>query len=184
MSGTNNKQTFRNGVRAQLEKRYDVIQERAIGYCDVVVNHAIRSRESSPGKHDFTGNFLNSIVAVLYRDGKPVYVSYAFDYVRGAVRPKMNIGHGVYRFNPDYEDVPSAYEPEVPTDEGLGRNDAIAFASSYKPQRKSKFSIVCAYTTEYSNFVEFARHTSGVMRAYEWVAREARTFIGGPKIIN
>lgn len=137
-----------------------------------------------PLAHDFTGNLLNSIVVCLYRERKPILAWYAYESIDNAIAPKMTAPKR-YWFESDYQNTESAYHykspAEVETDMGFGENDAKRFFMGYKPKGKNMFDIIVAYTTEYAEWVEMHRHTTGVLRAYENAGKIAITTLKLPR---
>ena len=176
----NNIKTLKEGIMKQLERRFDEIQVQLIQYCDQIVEQAIKFRLEEPEKHDFTGNLINSFVAILYRDGHAVYYATSCGNVKLPVRVKMTKTGKWTHVAPDYEGLPhTRYNAEIPTNRGLGQEDARKFLEKFKPNKKAKFSIVCAYTTEYASFVEELRGTTGMMELHDWVSITAVKAITG-----
>jgi hypothetical protein len=121
----NNLLTFKEGIMKQLERRFDEIQVQLIQYCDQIVQQAIKFRLEEPEKHDFTGNLINSFVAILYRDGHAVYYATSCGNVKLPVRVKMTKTGKWTHVAPDYEGLPhTRYNAEIPTNRGLGQEDA------------------------------------------------------------
>ena len=65
----------------------------------------------------------------------------------------------------------------IPTDESYGRSDAIQFASKWVPATNSDFVICIAYASEYANFVEMQRGTTGILEAKAYANRVATEFL-------
>lgn len=126
---------------------------------------AVVNREAAFGKHDFTGNLLNSIVVAVYKDGEPDRAYFASGMVKGSIQAKMTAPK-TYHFKVDYEEDESDYQADVETNRGRGEEDARRFFEEYRPQFKDAYTIVFAYTTEYASFVENLRHTTGFYVTY------------------
>lgn len=150
-------------------------------YCKSILESAIKARESNPNAHDFTGNLLNSIVVCLYKRRKPVIAYYSSSNVAKAIRPKMSPLSSMdkrYAFNPDYSGrYGSTYKPTVTTNKGWGKDDAEEFFGSYVPQGNNMFDIVVAYTTEYANWIEIQRKTTGILQTEKYARRTGMTFM-------
>lgn len=144
-----------------------------------LVEEAVRNRESVVGKHNFTGNLLESIVACVYKDGQPMWAFYASDEVRNAVYVKMTKGKDRH-FLVDYEGDESDFKPNIETDQGLGRKDAIRFFETYKPDTKAAYHIVLAYPVEYATYVEQARGTVGFAMTYSYAKKNGRELLQLP----
>ena len=160
-----NRAIVRQGIKAYKEEILKTVQFNAELFCDFLCEQAIKHRETAPGKHDFTGNLLNSIVVCLYKKNKPVYASYAAERVAKAIQVKMTAPKK-YSFKSDYEGAQSYYNPTIKTDEGWGERDAAAFFRSYNPHNNSLFTIVVAYPVEYADWVEAMRATAGILNVY------------------
>lgn len=166
---------------ADYHKRIlDEVEKRCYDYCEELCRSAVSYRKSEPEKHDFTGNLLNSIAVCLYRDGNPKEAWYSQDIVFEATQAKMTAPRK-YRFFNDYSGAKSRYNPDVKTDEGYGANDALNFFMSYRPAGRRAFDIVVAYTTEYADWVEQERGTTGIMRTYDFADRTAIQFLQLPR---
>lgn len=138
-----------------------------------LVYYAVKQRESTPGKHDFTGNLLNSIVSAVYKD-KSLTKAY-FSGETGIKAPRyyeMTASHGRYHFKVDYEGVTSNYTPDIETLRRKGLDDAYEFVSTYTPQING-FVIVVAYTTDYADFVEQQRKTTGFLSTFKYANKVA-----------
>lgn len=145
-------------------------------FCRNLLKEAIQKRETATGKHDFTGNFLNSIVVCLYKKGLPLSAYYASNETKSAVVVKMTFPKK-YVFKKDYEGANSHYNPKIQTDEGMGAYDARMFFASYKPDGNNMFDIVVAYPVEYAEFIEIQRGTAGFMQTLQYVDRIGITFL-------
>lgn len=147
-------------------------------WCRKILDAAIMARQRNPKAHNFTGNLLNSIVVCLYKNGEPVIAYFASDLVPEAIMPKMKKRQRkrVF-FSPDYDGQESAYLPTVETNGGWGRDDAQNFFENYKPKGNNLFDIVVAYTTEYADWVEANRATTGILNSYAYAERTGRTFM-------
>lgn len=149
---------------------YGQVRQKVYVFARDLVVQAIVERQNYPGKHNFTGNLINSITVCVYEDGKPDVAYYGGQYVPQAIRFKMTAPRH-YHFTHDYDGDESNYDPEVKTNEGWGVDDAREFFQEYRPQRNSKFCIVVAYPTEYANFVENLRHTTGFTGTYMYARK-------------
>lgn len=160
------------GIQRQIEAGVDA---KCAGIADRICDDAIRFRQTAPGKHNFTGNLINSIVAVVYRDRSPRYARYAAQLVgKPAIQCKMTAYPGEkprrYRFELDWDGAKSQYDAEVVTDEGYGKDDAEAFVNGYRPSAQG-WVITVAYPVEYAPYIERERQTTGIMALErEWTA--------------
>lgn len=147
-------------------------------WCWNILQSAIQARQRNPKAHNFTGNLLNSIVVCLYKNSEPVIAYYASDIVPEAILPKMKkrLRKRVF-FSKDYDGESSAYLPTVETNGGWGKDDAQEFFETYKPKGNNLFDIVVAYTTEYADWVEVNRATTGILNSYAYAERTGRTFM-------
>lgn len=163
---------YRLNIEKNLEKRSRYI-------CEELIDEAIKNREGSKGKHDFTGNFLNSIVVCLYKKGSPLVAYSAAEKVgKRPIQKKMSAVRKLYIFEKDYEESKSQYKPEQYTDMGYGNVDAIRFFQSYRPKGGFMFDIVVAYPVEYASFIEIKRSTAGYFKTKEEAKNIAITYLG------
>lgn len=163
---------FLLGIEKYLEKRCRFI-------CEELLEEAIKNREGSKGKHDFTGNFLNSIVVCLYKKGSPLVAYSAADKVgKKPIQRKMSAARKLYVFKKDYEEKESQYKPEQYTDMGYGNVDAIRFFQSYRPKGNFLFDIVVVYPVKYASFIEIKRGTAGYFKTKEEAKNIAITYLG------
>ncbi len=173
MSATNNS-IIEKAIKDYREKIVNEVGKRCETYCEKILQEAISARENAAGAHDFTGNLLNSIVVCLYKQGAPMVAFFASDKVADAIQGKMTRPYRYY-FRHDYRGVSSVYHgkdpAEVETDQGYGKNDAANFFRGYRPSPVHLFDIVVAYTTEYADFVEWDRGTTGILRTYDTAER-------------
>lgn len=160
----------------------DEIEKRCRSFCAELCEAAVRFRLNNVEAHNFTGNLINSIVVALYRQGKPIHASYANDAMPKAIQFKMTASHGKYYFRRDYDNAEhTVYVPDVETDEFLGLDDAMYVAQSYKPTGHNMFDILVAYSTEYAEFVERERQTTGIINTYAHAEKVGVQFLGLPK---
>jgi len=164
MSATN-ANIVRNAIAKYRIMIFDEVEIRCRKFCAELCQSAITYRKSNPRAHNFTGNLLNSIVVCLYRLGSPIYACYAADRTTKAIQVKMTHPKS-YFFKGDYDGKSSRYHPTVVTDEGWGEDDARQFFQSYRPEGKNLFDIVVAYPTEYGEWVEMKRSSTGIMQTY------------------
>lgn len=163
-------------VKAYRKAVMDEIERRCTQYCSELCLEAIEQRKNAPGAHNFTGNFINSIVVGLYREGLPKYAYYSKSYLEPAIQVKMT-RPGRYHFDPDYDGAKSNYAPAIKTNMGWGEEDAVRFFQSYRPKGKNIFDIVVAYPVEYADFIEKLRHTTGILATYAEAQKIARTYL-------
>lgn len=175
MSGINPKEAAKK-VSEYKKAVMDEIESRCIKYCDQLCLEAIEHRQSAPGKHNFTGNLINSIVTCVYREKKPVYACYAGDSLPQAIQVKMTYPNQ-YHFDRDYEGGESNFKPDVKTDQGWGEDDAKRFFQTYRPSGDCIFNIVVAYPVEYASFVEARRKTTGIIGTWEEAKRISKTYL-------
>lgn len=176
MSGSN-AEILNIALRNFTKEKYDAMQQKLLTHCEEILDQAIQFRFGANNAHNFTGNLVNSIVVGLWREGKFVqgFLPGSRNNVEMVRRKKMTAtggikGSGWYKFRIDYDTVPNTmYHATVATDEGKGRNDAIAFLESFKPDKNAIFQIVVGYTTEYASWVESVRGTTGYLQTVEWV---------------
>ena len=170
------------------EKIIAEVQKRCEGFCEQLVYAAIKNRKIAFDAHDFTGNLLNSIVVCLYRERQPLTAWYAADTqipkaIQVEMSYKMNkkLKNKTYYFKKDYSGNVSSYQPELVTDESWGVDDAKNFFRSFTPKGKNLFDIVVAYTSEYAEFVEMQRGTTGILNAYQDARLESKMFLRLPQ---
>lgn len=164
--------------RKQIE---DEIEKRCRDFCAELCKAAVdfRLKKAAVGAHNFTGNLINSIVVVLYRQGKPIHASYANDIMPKAIQFKMTASHGRYIFFRDYDGVEhTRYVPEIETNEFFGLDDAMYVAQNYKPAGRNMFDILVAYTTEYA---EYVGENTGILTTYAHAQHVGIEFLGLPK---
>ena len=164
--------------RKQME---DELEKRCRDFCAELCKAAVKFRQEGPG-HNYTGNLINSIVVVLYRQGKPIHASYANDIIPEAIQFKMTASHKKYVFKRDYDgEEHTVYLPELETNELLGLDDAMYVAQNYKPAGRNMFDILVAYSTEYAEFVESQRQATGIIKTYAHAQHVGIEFLGLPK---
>lgn len=159
------------------------VERRCEDYCEELVWSAVKYRMTAPNSHNFTGNLLNSIVVCLYKNRVPKAAWFAADrFVQSATHKKMTYPRKYFfSKNADYDGQKSFCAPNIDTDQGWGKNDAVAFFRSYKPKGKNLFDIVVAYPTEYAEWVEIHRGTVGVLNAYSDAKMTGTTFLRLPQ---
>lgn len=174
-----NKQAITKAVEEYKNKVIiPTVEARLKSWCSQILDAAIMARERNPKAHNFTGNFLNSIVVCLYREREPVIAYYAHDRVPEAIMPKMKkrARKRVF-FKKDYDGQESAYLPTIDTNGGWGYDDAQAFFEAYVPRGNNLFDVVVAYPVEYANWVQMERATTGILNTYAYVERTGMTFL-------
>lgn len=174
-----NKQTIHKAVEDYKAKVIiPAVEARLKLWCSQILDASILARQRNPAAHNFTGNLLNSIVVCLYKNREPVMAWYASDRVPEAIAPKMKKRQRkrVF-FSPDYDGEESAYLPTVETNGGWGKDDAQNFFENYMPKGNNLFDVVIAYPTEYADWVEMNRATTGILNTYQYVQRTGMTFL-------
>ena len=154
----------------QKEIEAECLREISV-YAQNIVYKAIQYRLNDQAAHNFTGNLLNSIVAAVYynKEFKKAY----FSGETGIRQPRyyeMTASHGKYYFKVDYSGKSSVFVPEVETLRRKGIDDAYEFVSTYTPPMNG-YVVVVAYTTEYAEFVELQRHTTGFMQTKKYAEK-------------
>ena len=174
-----NKGIIDSGFAKIKEQIYSATEKRLGRWCEQLVSIAIRMRLGDPEAHNFTGNLLNSIVVCLYKDGSPLNVFYAAgrDGVQKAIMPKMTAREKVYYFKRDYDGGESKFKATIPTNQGWGVDDAKEFFATFKPDGKNMFDVVVAYTTEYAEFVQMQRNTTGILETMGFAKHSGTTFM-------
>lgn len=161
-------QEIEQAMKEWKQEIYDRVDNKVRSFAMAIISQAIIERQTAPGKHNFTGNLLNSIVVCVYKDGQPDMAFYPSQYgVTKAIRFKMT-NHRHYHFKKDYDGEESDYDPQIATNQGWGEDDARNFFREYNPGNGAKYYIVVAYPTEYASFVEAFRHTTGFTGTYTW----------------
>lgn len=163
------------------KQMWDEVEKRCRSFCAELCKAAVKFRKEGPG-HNYTGNLMNSIVVVLYRSGKPIHASYANDIMPNAIQFKMTASHKKYVFRRDYDGTEhTIYLPELETNEFLGLDDAMYVAQNYKPAGHNMFDILVAYSTEYAQFIESQRQSTGIIKTYAHAESVGIEFLGLPK---
>lgn len=167
------KQEISGGSLAKSITVDDVILGELGVFAQNIIYKAIEYRRKNPAKHDYTGNLLNSIVAAVYqnKDLKKAI----FSGETGIKAPRyyeMTASHGRYHFEVDYEGKRSNYTPDVETLRRKGMDDAYEFISTYTPNING-FVVVVAYTTDYADFVEMQRGTTGYLSTFKYAKKVA-----------
>ena len=142
-------------------------------YAQNILFKAIEFRMKDPNAHNFTGNLLNSIVVAVYLD-KDLKKAF-FSGETGIRQPRyyeMTASHGRYHFKVDYEGKESNFTPEIETLRRKGLDDAYEFVSTYSPGING-FVVVVAYTTEYADFVQMQRGTTGYINTRRYAEKVA-----------
>lgn len=162
---------FKNFGKQIVDEKFgmtvdDVILGELQLFAQNIVYKAVEEREKNPQKHDFTGNLLNSIVSAVYKDKQFKKAFFSADI--GLKKPRyyeMTASHkgtGKYHFKIDYEGKESNYKAEIETLHRKGVDDAYEFISTYMPDING-YVIVVAYTTDYADWVEQQRATTGFL---------------------
>lgn len=151
---------------------HEILKELELFAQNLVVK-AMEFREKNPQKHDFTGNLLNSIVAAVYRNKN--FEKAFFSGESGIRKPRyyeMTASHGNYHFKIDYEGKTSNYKPTIETLRTKGLDDAYEFISTYSPDING-YVLVVAYTTDYAEWVENQRATTGFLASKKYAEKYA-----------
>lgn len=168
MSATN--KHILDAIDDYRKKIIDEVERRCRDYCQDLCWAAIDYRKRNERAHNFTGNFINSIVVCLYKERQPLTAYYASEqFIPKAIQVKMSANKKYskrYDFDPDYEKDVSTYRAVIITDKGWGENDARIFFNSYKPKGKNLFDIIVAYPVEYADYIENLRGTTGIIDTY------------------
>jgi len=182
---------IRDAFEAQTVKWNDIIETELDDFCSkLLLDAVIENRRRNPEAHQFTGNLINSIVIILFRkDTGEQRNYYAYDRLKSPIRREMSartrrgtMRKNAVHFRPDWQGRPhSMYLPEVVTDESLGPSDARAFAASWRPVTGKNFEICVAYTSEYGDWVETERQSTGYFNSKRY-ASKAMVGIGFTKI--
>ncbi len=171
----NNKKVIDDAFKAfEKDIEHEILRELSL-FSENLVYKAIQERMKAPGKHDFTGNLLNSIVSAVYKDKKIIEAYFAGE--TGLKKPyyyKMTASHGTYVFGfRDYEGRKgTTYTPVIETVRQKGLDDAMEFLSLYTPPT-NEYTVVLAYTTEYADWVEQQRATTGYLATFKYAKRVA-----------
>lgn len=158
------------------ETVFPYVEKKVLYTAELLIRKAVYYRNSAPEKHNFTGNLLASIVACVYKEGKPLRAFYASDKVIGVIDYKMSAPKK-YTFKEDYEGTSSTYTPDIVTNKGLGEDDARSFFEEYRPEYNDPYCIVLAYTTEYADWVENKRRTTGFAYVYTDMEKNGWKFL-------
>lgn len=167
---------FKNFEKQIIDEKFgktvgDVIIGELQLFAQNIVYKAVQEREKNPHKHDFTGNLLNSIVSAVYKDKQ--FSKAFFSAEIGLKSPRyyeMTASHGKYHFKIDYEGKESNYDPEIETLRRKGIDDAYEFISTYTPDING-YVIVVAYTTDYADWVERQRATTGFLATMRYAEK-------------
>lgn len=169
-----NKKVIR-GAFKDFRKQMDVIvQNEIFVYAQNIIYKAIDFRKKNPRGHDYTGNFINSIVAAVYND-KQLKKAF-FSAETGLKEPRyyeMTASHGRYFLKYDYEGRRnSVYTPTIETLQRKGLDDAYEFVSTYNPDMDG-FVVAVAYTTAYADWIEIQRSSTGFLSTMKYAEKAA-----------
>lgn len=182
MAGTSNikviKSAFKNFGQQVVEETGKTVDETIFDTLDEVCKNllldaVVRNRRGKDA-HQYTGNLINSIVVILHSKPEGITSYYfAYDDLKAPIRKEMsamtsrgNTRKNAVHFRPDWQGTPhSSYRPTVVTDGSTGPQDARAFAASWKPETGLPFEICVAYTSEYAEWVEKERQTTGYLNS-------------------
>ena len=151
---------------------------------NLLLDAVIANRRRNAGAHQFTGNLINSIVVILYwKNEGSIDKYFAYDRINKPIQREMSsitsrgtARKNLYRFHPDWQQRDSAYRPELPTDFSTGPEDARNFASAWMPQTGKPFEICVAYTSEYADWVESERKTTGYLQSIAYTKKVMASF--------
>lgn len=197
MSGINLK-VIDKAFKGYAEHMDKVIFNALDNWCREILRKAIFDRINPEplGGHNFTGNLINSICVVMYRKSMNQKATYFADQagLKPAIRRELTAlntrgRRRQYRIRfttgsrfggRDWSGKHSYLNPEnlIPTDESFGIMDAKHFAAMWSPDIDRDFVICVAYTSEYANFVEQQRQTTGFLETEEFVNRTAIEWVG------
>lgn len=175
-----NKKIVRDAFKEFKKEMEDICLKWINEYARSIVYKAIEYRLSEKEAHNFTGNLLNSIVAAVYYNRE--FKSASFSGETGIRQPRyyeMTASHGRYFFKVDYNGKKSVYVPEIETLRRKGIDDAYEFVSTYTPKMDG-YVVVVAYTTEYAEFVELERHTTGYLKTFKYADKIGRNYFQLP----
>lgn len=170
------KQEISGGSLAKSITVDDVILGELCVFAQNIIYKAIEYRRKNPAKHDYTGNLLNSIVAAVYQNKE--LKKAIFSGETGIRQPRYyemtasHNGNGHYHFEVDYEGKRSNYSATIETLRRKGMDDAYEFISTYTPNING-FVVVVAYTTDYADFVEMQRGTTGYLSTFKYAKKVA-----------
>lgn len=170
------KQEISGGSLAKSITVDDVILGELGVFAQNIIYKAIEYRRKNPAKHDYTGNLLNSIVAAVYQNKE--LKKAIFSGETGIRQPRYyemtasHNGNGHYHFEVDYEGKRSNYSAAIETLRRKGMDDAYEFISTYTPNING-FVVVVAYTTDYADFVEMQRGTTGYLSTFKYAKKVA-----------
>lgn len=170
------KQEISGGSLANSITVDDVILGELGVFAQNIIYKAIEYRRKNPAKHDYTGNLLNSIVAAVYQNKE--LKKAIFSGETGIRQPRYyemtasHNGNGHYHFEVDYEGKRSNYSAAIETLRRKGMDDAYEFISTYTPNING-FVVVVAYTTDYADFVEMQRGTTGYLSTFKYAKKVA-----------
>ena len=161
------------GVLENLEEKYlNALEVTLNAQCMNILEHAILFRESSPNKHNITGNLLTGIMVCLFRRGKLIRTFTPVDDlgVKSPIRTQMTAPNR-YHFNPDYEGDSAHIKATVRADStSFGQDQALKWVRRrYKVSRKHLFEILVVYGADYAEWVEHERGTAGFASTVSFV---------------
>ena len=186
MAGTNNRQVIEDAFKQFSQQMNEAVYAKLDEICsNLLLDAVVQNRRRNPEAHQFTGNLINSIVVILYDKKEGVQSNYfAYDTLKAPIRKEMSArtargGERKYaiHFAPDWQGTPhSKYKPKVATDESTGPQDAVAFAGAWTPTTGKDFEICVAYTSEYANWVEEERKTTGFIQSRNYAKKVMAAF--------
>jgi hypothetical protein len=150
----------------------------------LLLDAVIANRRMNPEAHQFTGNLINSIVVILYwKNEGSIDTYFAYDRLNSPIQKEMSsvtsrgtARKNLYRFHPDWQQKDSAYKPELPTDFSTGPADARSFASAWTPSTGKPFEICVAYTSEYADWVQQHRKSTGYIQSIAYTKKVMASF--------
>lgn len=177
-----------NAWKKQLDAEMD---SKCVTLARQVLQRALYYREQLVANdigHNYTGNFVNSIVCGVWKNGANISMLLGSKIVgREPIMAKMtnrkNGGGRTYLFNqalkkkiseknkdayvvhkgPDYDDATSQYSAEVRTNTAKrGYADALDFIKNFHPHVRKGYVIALGYPVEYAAYIEKLRASTGL----------------------
>lgn len=177
-----------NAWKKQLDAEMD---SKCVTLARQVLQRALYYREqlvTNDIGHNYTGNFINSIVCGVWKNGANISMLLGSKIVgREPIMAKMtnrkNGGGRTYLFNqalkkkisaknkdayvvhkgPDFDDTASQYSAEVRTNTAKrGYADALDFIKNFRPHIRKGYVIALGYPVEYAAYIEKLRASTGL----------------------
>ena len=158
---SDNARVLREGFAKGYKMIVDYLYSQCYDLCERLLMEVPKHREFM----GFTGNTQTSYACGLYVDGKLEGIVTQNNWNSPPVRRKVGYGEWVYLRQP-YEGKSRSVKGKVSTGEDYGLDTSINFLRSYKAF-KDKIQIVMTTGTEYSTFLETARHLDVLTGTFE-----------------